>query len=75
MTPPPRKKRRRWWLIPLALFALLCLLNPRYSMGEVGQEDGTVLRAERFAVGPFGWVASTRIDATAEKVLIDVRTE
>jgi hypothetical protein len=72
---PPKKKRRWWWLLPLGLFALLVLLNPRYSAAEVGQDDGTVVRAERFAFGPFGWVASTRIDATGDKVLVDVRTE
>lgn len=73
---PPRHKRPfRWWVAPLGLFALLCVLNPRYSAAEVGQEDGTVIRAEKFALGPFGWVASTRIDASGDRVLIDVRAE
>ena len=71
----PKKKWFRWWLVPLGLFALLCLLNPRYTAGEVGQEDGTVIRAERFAIGPFGWVASTHIDASGERTLVDLRTE
>ena len=75
MTTPPPKKKRRWWLVPLGLFALLCLLNPRYTAAEVEEEDGTVMKAERFAFGPFGWVASTRIDASGEKVLIDMQTE
>jgi hypothetical protein len=62
-------------LAPLGLFALLCVLNPRYSGAEVGQEDGTVIRAEKFALGPFGWVASTRIDAGGGRTLVSVQTE
>lgn len=73
--PPRRERLFRWWMVPLALFALLGVLNPRYSAAEVGQQDGTVIRAERFALGPFGWVASSRIDASGDRVLIDVRTE
>lgn len=73
MTTPPRKKRR-WWLVPLGLFAVLVLLNPRCSEASVGQPDGSVLRTASYSFGPFGWSASTRIDASGEEVKIDVNT-
>lgn len=74
MTPPPRENRR-WWVVPLALFALLCLLNPRCSVAEVGQEDGSVLRTSSYSLGPFGWRAESRIDASGDQVKIDVHTD